>query len=146
MLFSNNTAIIGTKETYLENEWNFKLAKMRTKVRKALEFKKQLGQKISQNDDEEEDDGDNILIIAGSRVQTPDVIRYRTDSRGFGGPYDSGKQHGDGWVPKPSAIASVSGIHLYKNSKLIPGGMHSSLADHLATIRILKRFFNSQIE
>ncbi len=95
MLFSNNIANFGTKEIYLENEWIFKIAKMRTAARKALEFKKQLGHKLRQND---EDDDDDILIVAGSRMKTPDVIRYRTNSSRFDGPYDSGKQATRRWV------------------------------------------------
>jgi uncharacterized alpha/beta hydrolase family protein len=38
---------------------------------------------------------------------------------GFPSPYDSG-HHGDGYVPVPSAMASMSEIQKYRNSVFIP--------------------------
>lgn len=51
MLFLDNNPVFGADNTYLRNDCAFKVPDMQTNVRKAMEFKKELGQEIPGNKD-----------------------------------------------------------------------------------------------
>jgi pimeloyl-ACP methyl ester carboxylesterase len=126
MLFADNKPIFGADDTYLRNDWAFKAREMQAGIRKAMEFKKELGEELPGNKDHD------ILLICGTGKLTCDSIRYQANfhisvakrktnyvmQRGFSLPYDSG-QRGDGYVPITSAMASTSGSQEYRNSVFI---------------------------
>ena len=134
----------GAEDTYLKNDWAFKEKDMRTGVINAMEFKRQLGEKLPQLQD--------VLLVCGTNQLTCDTIHYRTSyhasiterrpsylmQQGFSLPYDSG-QGGDGYVPVTSAMASISGTPADSNSVFIPEA-HTVLSNAKATIEALGRF------
>ena len=146
MLFANNKPTFGADDTYLRNDWAFKAQDMQANVRKAMEFKKEIGQELPGNKDHD------ILLICGTDRLTCDTIGYQTHyqvstaqrrtsyvmQRGFSAPYDSG-QHGDGYVPVASAMASVSGLLGYSNSVFIPQA-HTFLPNEKTAIEAIGRF------
>jgi hypothetical protein len=148
MLFADDKPTYGVDETYLRNDWAFKAQDMQTNVRKAMEFKKELGQELPGNKDHD------ILVICGTDKITCDAIKYQTNfhvsiaqrkttyvmQRGFSIPYDSG-QHGDGHVPIASAMASISGLQEYRNSVLIPE-VHAFLPNEKTTIETIRGFLS----
>jgi hypothetical protein len=56
MVFSDGQPIHGTDNTYLNNQWKFKVEDMRDNVNKAMAFKKGLGEKLPGKEDD-------ILVI-----------------------------------------------------------------------------------
>ncbi len=137
----------GAEDTYLKNDWAFKEKDMRSRIIKAMEFKKELGEELPQHQD--------VLLICGTNQMTCDTIHYRTSyhpsiterrpgylmQQGFSLPYDSG-QSGDGYVPVTSAIASVSETPAYSNSVFIPEA-HTVLSNAKATIEVISRFLTA---
>lgn len=146
VLFADNKPIFGADNTYLRNDWAFKVPDMQTNVRKAMEFKKELGQELPGNKDHD------ILLICGIDKITCDTIRYETNlrvstirrktsyvtQREFSIPYDSG-QHGDGYVPITSAMASTSGSQEYKNSMFVSEA-HTFLPNEETAVKATSRF------
>ena len=147
MLFADNKPIFGADNTYLKNDWAFKSQEMQTKVREAMEFKRRLGQELPQGSK-----NNDILLICGSNRITCDTIGYQTHyqisiahhkasyvmQRGFSAPYDSG-QHGDGYVPVASAMASLKGSPKYVNSVFI-SQPHTVLPNEKTAIEAIERF------
>ncbi|HEU4822140.1 MAG TPA: hypothetical protein VFS97_01830 [Nitrososphaeraceae archaeon] len=133
----------GAEDTYLKNDWAFKEKDMRSGVINAMEFKRELGEELPQQD---------VLLICGTNQLTCDAIQYRTSyhasitehrasylmQRGFSLPYDSG-QGGDGYVPVTSAMALISGTPARSNSVFIPEP-HTVLPNTNATIEAISRF------
>jgi hypothetical protein len=146
MLFADNKPTFGADDTYLRNDWAFKSQDMQINVRKAMEFKKEIGQELPGNKDHD------ILLICGTDKITCDTIWYQTYyqvstsqrrtsyvmQRGFSVPYDSG-QHGDGYVPVASAMASVPGLPSHGNSVFIPQA-HTFLPNEKIAIEAIGRF------
>jgi pimeloyl-ACP methyl ester carboxylesterase len=133
----------GAEDTYLKNDWAFKEKEMRSSVINAMEFKRELGEELPQQD---------VLLVCGTQQLTCDTIHYRTSyhvsiterrpsyimQQGFSLPYDSG-QGGDGYVPVTSAMASISGTPVYNNSVFVPEA-HTVLSNAKATIDAITRF------
>jgi triacylglycerol esterase/lipase EstA (alpha/beta hydrolase family) len=142
MIFNNNQPINGVNNTYLNNPWGFKDEDMINKVTKAMEFKKRLGEELPGNDE------DILLIYALDRV-TFNTIQYFSNDLSnannnkllFSNPVDSG-EHGDTWVPTKSAMASMSGIPKYKNSKSI-SDIHTMISNNINTINEIREFLSS---
>ncbi|MEW6603801.1 MAG: hypothetical protein AB1351_03820 [Thermoproteota archaeon] len=146
MLFADNKPTFGADDTYLRNDWAFKAQDMQTKIRRAMEFKKEIGYELQGNKDRD------ILLICGTDKITCDTIRYQTHyqvstiqrrtnyvmQRGFSAPYDSG-QRGDGYVPVTSAMASVQGLARYGNSVFI-SQTHTFLPNEKTAIEAIGRF------
>jgi hypothetical protein len=146
MLFVDNKPTFGIDDTYLRNDWAFKAQDMHVNVRKAMEFKKEIGQELPGNKDHD------ILVICGTDKITCDTIRYQMNfhvpinqrrtsyvmQRGFSTPYDSGN-HGDGYVPVASAMASIYGSQKYRNSVFIPE-RHVFLPNDKTTIEAIRVF------
>jgi hypothetical protein len=119
---------------------------MRTGVINAMEFKRELGEELPEQD---------VLLICGTNQPTCDAIHYRKSyqpsitgrrpsylmQHGFSLPYDSG-QSGDGYVPVTSALASISGTLAYSNSVFIPEA-HTILPNAKATIEAISRFLTA---
>ena len=116
---------------------------MQDKVRKAMEFKKSLGEKLPGNDDD-------ILVIFGNALETLDTIGYSSTginidentSFHFSPPFDF-NQHGDTLVVTDSAMGSMSGSTrspTYKNSKCISKIIHTALPNYDDTIAEIKKF------
>ena len=149
ILFADNRPTFGVDETYLKNEWAFKAHDMQANVRRAMEFKKELGQELPGNKDHD------ILLICGIDQTTCDAVEYQTYyqvpatqrrtsyvmQRGFSAPYDSG-QHGDGYVPVASAMASVAGSPQYRNSAFISHA-HTLLPNEKTTVEAIGRFLSA---
>jgi pimeloyl-ACP methyl ester carboxylesterase len=145
MLFADGEPVFGADNTYLKNDWAFKSPDMQTKVREAMEFKRVMGQKLLSKDND-------ILLICGTDRITCDTIRYLTYyqvpatsgrtsyvmQRGFLAPYDSG-QHGDGYVPLASAMASAPASPRHLNSVFI-AQPHTILPNEKTTIEAIGRF------
>jgi pimeloyl-ACP methyl ester carboxylesterase len=135
----------GAEDTYLKNDWAFKEKDMRSSVINAMEFKRELGDGLPQQD---------VLLVCGTNQLTCDTIQYRSSyhasttkgrpsylmQQGFSLPYDSG-QGGDGYVPvtSASAMASISGTPTYSNSVFVPEA-HTVLSNAKATIEAISRF------
>lgn len=146
MLFVDKKPTFGAEDTYLRNDWAFKTKEMQDKVRRAMEFKKEIGRELPGNNDRD------ILLICGTDKITCDTIGYQTHyqvsihqrrtsyvmQRGFFAPYDSG-QHGDGYVPATSAMASMEGLAEYGNSVFIPQA-HTFLPNEKTAIEAIGRF------
>ena len=81
---------------------------MQTNVKKAIEFKKSLGEKLPGNED-------NILIIFDKDYTTFDKVNYYGGGSEF--VYDSG-QMGDYCVVTKSAMGSMSGMPAYRTLRL----------------------------
>ena len=134
----------GVEGTYLKNDWAFKEKDMQIGVINAMEFKRELGEKLPQRQE--------VLLVCGTNQLTYDTIHYRTSyhasiterrpsyvmQQGFSLPYDSG-QGGDGYVPVTSAMASTSGTPAYNDSVFIPEA-HTVLSNAKATIEAIGRF------
>lgn len=140
MIHSDGQPIHGTKETYLENEWSLPQNEQ-DKVRKAMEFKKSLGEKLPGNDDD-------ILVIYSNTLETLDTIGYSSigitidanyPTYHFSPPIDY-NQCGDTVVVTNSAMGSMSGSPTYKNSKSIPNVTHTGLPNNDETIEKIKKF------
>jgi hypothetical protein len=124
MIYGNGQPIHGTNETYLKNEWSLPQS-MQPNVSKAMEFKKSLGEKLPENDDD----------ILSNTFETLDTIGYSSigitidgnTSFHFSPPTDF-NQHGDSLVVTKSAMASMSDSFTYKNSKPISNTHTRSLA------------------
>lgn len=133
----------GAEATYLKNDWAFKEKDMRSGVINAMEFKRELGEKLPSQD---------VLLVCGTKQPTCDTIHYRTSyhvsiterrpsylmQQGFSLPYDSG-QGGDGYVPVTSAMGSISETPVYNNSVFVPEA-HTVLSNAKATIEAITRF------
>ena len=144
ILFADSKPASGAEDTYLRNDWAFKEKDMRTGVINAMEFKRELGEELPEQD---------VLLICGTNQLTCDAIHYRTSyhasiterragylmQRGFSLPYDSGQGGGDGYVPVASAMASISGTPAYSNSVFIPEA-HAVLPNATATVESISRF------
>ena len=68
IIYNDGHPILGTDETYLKNGWSLP-QNMQANVKKAMEFKKGLGEKLPGNDD-------NILVIFANTLETLDTIGY----------------------------------------------------------------------
>jgi pimeloyl-ACP methyl ester carboxylesterase len=146
ILFADGKPASGSEDTYLRNDWAFKEKDMRTGVINAMEFKRELGEELPEQD---------VLLICGTNQPTCDAIHYRKSyqpsitgrrpsylmQRGFSLPYDSG-QSGDGYVPVTSAMASILGTLAYSNSVFIPEA-HAILPNAKATIEAISRFLTA---
>jgi pimeloyl-ACP methyl ester carboxylesterase len=144
ILFADSKPASGAEDTYLRNDWAFKEKDMRTGVINAMEFKRELGEELPEQD---------VLLICGTNQLTCDAIHYRTSyhasiterragylmQRGFSLPYDSSQGGGDGYVPVTSAMASISGTPAYSNSVFIPEA-HAVLPNATATVESISRF------
>ena len=144
ILFADSKPASGAEDTYLRNDWAFKEKDMQTGVINAMEFKRELGEELPEQD---------VLLICGTNQLTCDAIHYKTSyhasiterragylmQRGFSLPYDSGQGGGDGYVPVTSAMASISGTPAYSNSVFIPEA-HTVLPNATATIEAISRF------
>jgi pimeloyl-ACP methyl ester carboxylesterase len=144
ILFADAKPASGAEDTYLRNDWAFKEKDMRTGVINAMEFKRELGEELPEQD---------VLLICGTNQLTCDTIHYRTSyhasiterragylmQRGFSLPYDSGQGGGDGYVPVTSAMASISGTPAYNKTVFIPEA-HAVLPNAKATIETISRF------
>jgi pimeloyl-ACP methyl ester carboxylesterase len=139
VLFVDTKPIYSVEETYLNNEWKFGEDSVISKVKDAMKFKKEeLGEKLPGNKED-------ILIIYGIDEPTDDTIVYQrrffisgigtqtthSETYEFSYPYDSGLG-GDTWVPKLSAMGSMSGIP-HTNSKAIRG-THTLLPNDINAI------------
>jgi hypothetical protein len=110
------------------------------KARKAMEFKKSLGEKLPGNEDD-------ILVIYSDTLETLDTIGYSSagitidvnTSFHFSPPIDY-NQRGDTLVVTDSAMGSMSGSPRYKNSKSIPNVTHTGLPNNDETIAEIKKF------
>jgi len=140
MIYSDRQPILGTTETYLKNEWRLPQNEHH-KVRKAMEFKKSLGEKLPGNDED-------ILVIYSNTHETMDTIGYSSTGitidanyppYHFSPPIDHG-QCGDTIVVTNSAMGFMSGSHTYKNSKCIPNVTHIDLPNDYETIAEIKKF------
>lgn len=147
ILFADNRPTFGADNTYLKNDWAFKAQDMQANVRRAMEFKKDLGKELPGNKDHD------ILLICGTDKITCDTIGYQTHYQastkihskativmqsGFSTPYDSG-QHGDGYVPIMSAKASMTESPGCDNSAFIPRS-HTFLLNDKTAIEAIGRF------
>ena len=134
-----HSAIHGTVETYLKNEWSLPQS-MQANVSKAMDFKKNLGEKLPENDD--------ILVIFANALETLDTIGFSSTgitidentSLHFTPPFDF-NQHGDTIVVTKSAMASMSDSPIYKNSKSI-SNFHTALPNDDGTIDEIRKFLN----
>ncbi len=141
VIYSDGQPILGTNETYLKNEWSLP-NNMQDKVKKAMEFKKSLGERLPGNDDD-------ILVIFCNTLETLDTIGYSSIgitidtniSFHFSAPFDF-SQHGDSVVVTESAMGSMSGRTTYKNSKPISNIIHTALPNDNGTIEEIKKFLN----
>ena len=141
IIYSDGQPILGTNETYLKNEWSLP-ENMQDNVKKAMEFKKSLGEKLSGNDDD-------VLVIFGNTLETLGTIGYSSigttidlnTSFHFSPPFDF-NQHGDSIVVTESAMGSMSGSPIYKNSKPIPNIIHTALPNDGSTIEEIRKFLN----
>jgi hypothetical protein len=141
IIYSDGQSILGTNETYLKNEWRLP-ENMQDNVKKAMEFKKSLGEKLPGNDDD-------MLLIFGNTLETLDTIGYSSigitidvnTSFHFSPPFDF-NQHGDSIVVTESAMGSMSGSPTYKNSKPIPNIIHTALPNDGGTIEEIRKFLN----
>jgi hypothetical protein len=114
---------------------------MQAKVKQAMEFKKSLGEKLPGNDDD-------ILVIFANSLGTLDRVGYSSIGLTIGDntvvhftpPVDSG-QHGDTLVVTRSAMGSMSGLPVHKNSKPI-SNVHTILPNDDHTIEEIKKFLN----
>ncbi len=143
VLFADGKPALGAEDTYLRNDWALKEKEIRDGVINAMEFKRELGEELPEQD---------VLLVCGTNQLTCDAIHYKmsyhpliTERRasylmqhGFCLPYDSG-QSGDGYVPVTSAMASISGTPAYSNSVFIPEA-HAVLPNAKATIEAISRF------
>jgi hypothetical protein len=143
ILLTDGKPEAGAEDTYLKNDWAFKEKDMRSGVMNAMEFKRELGEELPQQD---------VLLVCGTNQLTFDTIHYRTSyhvsiterrpsylmQQGFSLPNDSG-QGGDGYVPVTSAMASISETPVYNNSVLVPEA-HTVLSNAEATIEAITRF------
>jgi hypothetical protein len=158
LLFVDGKPIWGVDDTYLKNDWAFKTQDMQSNVRKAMQFKRDLGLEIPGNKEH-----DDVLLICGTDKMTCDTIEYKMHyqasittlqkrrngttyvmQRGFSLPYDSGRQHqGDGYVPITSAMASLNGIPTYANTVGIPEIPHAILPNEKTTTESIRGFLIS---
>ena len=140
MIYGNGQPINGINETYRKNEWSLPES-MHPNVSKAMEFKKSLGEKLPENDDD-------ILVIYANTFETLDTIGYSSTgitidgntSFHFSPPFDF-NQHGDSLVVTKSAMGSMSDSFTYKNSKSI-SNIHTVLPNDKDTIEEIKKFLN----
>ena len=147
ILLADRNQTFGSEDTYLRNDWAFKVEDMRTKVREAMAFKKELagGPLVK-----------SILNICGIGQPTCDAIDYSTYfhvstserksvylmQQGFSPPYDSG-QRGDGYVPIISSMSPDSGDP-YRESRLVRiPETHGSLPNSKVTTVAIGRFLAS---
>ena len=143
MIYTDGQAIYGANETYLENGWSLPQNEQ-DNVRKAMEFKSRLGEKLPGNDDD-------ILLVYSNTRETLDTIGYssvgitidKNTSVHFFPPFDN-YQSEDTVVVTESAIGSMSGSLTYKNSKAIPDVTHTDLLNDCETICEIKKFLNPQ--
>jgi hypothetical protein len=126
--------IHGTNETYLNNAWSLP-QNMQANVRKAMEFKKSLGEELPGNHDD-------ILIIFDEDYTTFDKVNYYGAGSEF--VHDSG-QMGDRWVVTKSAMCSMSGTPVYKNSTAISNSNHLELPNDQRTVTEIAKFLNSYV-
>ena len=141
MIYSDGQPILGTNETYLKNEWSLP-ENMQDNVKKAMEFKKSLGERLHGNDDD-------VLLIYSNTLETLGTIGYsstgitidKNTSFHFSPPFDF-NQHGDSIVVTESAMGSMSGSPTYKNSKPIPNIIHTALPNDDSTIEEIRKFLN----
>ena len=125
-----------TNETYLKNEWRLPQNEHH-KVKKAMKFKDDLGERLPGNEDD-------ILVIYSDKLNTFDTIGYSSTGIAIDkktlhfSPPD--KQHGDIVVVTDSAMGSMPGSHTYKNSICIPNVTHTDLPNHNKTIAEIKNF------
>jgi pimeloyl-ACP methyl ester carboxylesterase len=134
MIFSDGKPILGTNETYLNNDWSLP-QDMQAKVSNAMKFKKMLGEKLPESEDD-------ILVIFANDLPTVDIINHFSNGVGFTNqfPLDSG-QHGDTWVVTKSAMGSMSGLPVYTNSRPI-SDIHPNLPNNGLTIDEIRKFLN----
>ena len=143
LIYSDGQPIHGTNKTYLENEWSLP-QDMQDNVRKAMEFKKSLGELHGNHDD--------VLVIYSNTLETLDTIGYSSTgitidtntSFHFSPPFDY-NQHGDSLVVTHSAKGSMSHSHSLKyKHKSIRNVTHTALPDNDETIQEIKKFLNPQ--
>jgi len=139
ILFVDARPTYDVEETYLSGDWKLYGDFVASKVRDAMKFKKEeLGEKLP-------GDKEETLIIYGVEEPTYDTVVYQrrffiSDSAGhithseshvFSHPYDSG-QGGDGWVPKLSAMGSMTATPQTKSNRI--RGTHTSLPNDVDAI------------
>jgi pimeloyl-ACP methyl ester carboxylesterase len=140
IIYSDGKPIHGTDDTYLNNEWRLP-ENMQADAHKAMEFKKSLGEKLPEKDDD-------ILIIFANTLETFDTIGYSSTgiiidentSLHFSPTFDF-NQHGDTIVNTKSAMCSMSDSPAYKNSKSI-SKMHTVLPNDDCTIDEIRKFLS----
>lgn len=126
--------ILGTNDTYLNNEWSLP-QNMQGNVTKAMEFKKSLGEKLPGNEDD-------ILVIFDEDYTTFDKVNFYGAQSDF--VYSSG-QMGDTWVVTKSAMGSMSGKPVYNNSTAISNSTHLQLPNDPRTITEIGRFLKTYV-
>ena len=141
MIYSDGKPILGANETYMKNGWSLP-QNMQDNVSIAMEFKKNLGEKLPEN-------SDDILVIFANTLETLDTIGYSSTgitigenaSFHFTPPFDF-NQHGDTIVVTESAMGSMSESRIaYKNSKSI-SNIHTALPNDNDTIEEIRKFLN----
>jgi pimeloyl-ACP methyl ester carboxylesterase len=138
IIYSNGHPVLGTNETYLNSEWGLP-QNMQDNVGKAMDFKKNLGEKLPEKDDD-------ILVIFAKTLETLDTIGFSSigvtidenTSLHFTPPFDF-NQHGDTVVVTESAMGSMSDSPVYKNSKSI-SNFHTVLPNDDGTIKEIRKF------
>jgi hypothetical protein len=140
IIHSDGQPIYGTNRTYLENKWQLPQGDQ-DKVKKAMDFKDALGEKLPGNEDD-------ILVIYCDNLETFDTIGYSStgitidkETLHFSPPY---KQNGDTVVVTNSAMGSMLGSPRYKNSRCIRNVTHIDLPNDYDTICDIKNFLNPQ--
>jgi hypothetical protein len=126
--------IYGAIDTYLSNEWSLPQI-MQANATKAMEFKRNLGEKLPGNEDD-------ILIIFDEDYTTFDKVNYYGAGREF--VYGSG-QMGDSWVVTKSAMGSMSGRPTYKNSTAVSKSTHLQLPNDPRTIAEIGKFLKAYV-
>ena len=84
----------------------------------------------------------NLLLILYLyfSINVPNDNNVDLASLHFSNPFDS-SEHGDSWIPTRSAMASMTAIPKYKNSKAI-SGIHTMLPNERNTINTVREFLN----
>lgn len=124
--------IYGTDDTYSNNKWSLP-QNMQANVKRAMEFKKSLGDKLPGNKDD-------ILIIFDEDYTTFDKVSYYGAGSEF---VYSSDQMGDSWVVTKSAMGSMTGRPAYKNTTAVSKSTHLQLPNDPRTIAEIGRFLKT---
>jgi hypothetical protein len=134
ILLNGILPINGVDKTYLSGGLEFKLQEMRDQVNHAMEFKDKLGERLP-------GEQDDILVIFNEDNQTLDRVNY-SDKTKKELVLASSLKTGDTLVVAKSAMCSMSGRPLYKNSKSISNCTHLTLPNDSRTINEIMEYLN----